>query len=157
MRAELFSNTRPSARSSIVRHYSRNAATGYLSGWLPAWQCSGVWQKRFQTEARTRHASASTRTSTPLRSPQLNTDWLAQMSTASTAGQSLRRGKVHGDFFAPGMLYAVVASGSIAHGEISSIDTHKAMRVPGASGQKNEFSPRLLAFASSLNRSIRMP
>ncbi len=40
--------------------------------------------------------------------------------------------KYAGEFFAPGMLYAVVVSGSIAHGEITSIDTHKAMEVPGA-------------------------
>ncbi len=37
-----------------------------------------------------------------------------------------------GEFFAPDMLYAVVVSGAIAHGEIASIDTHKAMKVPGA-------------------------
>lgn len=40
--------------------------------------------------------------------------------------------KYAGEFFAPGMLYAVVVSGSIAHGEITSIDTDKAMKVPGA-------------------------
>ena len=40
--------------------------------------------------------------------------------------------KYAGEFFAPGMLYAVVVSGSIAHGEIASINTHKAMNVSGA-------------------------
>ena len=40
--------------------------------------------------------------------------------------------KYAGEFFAPDMLYAVVVSGSIPHGEIVSIDTHKAMKVPGA-------------------------
>ena len=40
--------------------------------------------------------------------------------------------KYAAEFFAPNLLYAVVVSGSIAHGEIDVIDTHKAMRVSGA-------------------------
>ncbi len=40
--------------------------------------------------------------------------------------------KYAAEFFAPGMLYAVVVSGAIAHGELDSIDTKKAMEVPGA-------------------------
>ncbi len=40
--------------------------------------------------------------------------------------------KYAAEFFAPDMLYAVVVSGSIAHGEITSIDTEKAMKVLGA-------------------------
>ena len=40
--------------------------------------------------------------------------------------------KYAGEFFAPDMLYAVVVSGSIAHGEITSIDIEAAMKVPGA-------------------------
>ena len=40
--------------------------------------------------------------------------------------------KYAGEFFAQYMLYAVVVSGAIAHGEITSIDTRKAMEVPGA-------------------------
>ena len=40
--------------------------------------------------------------------------------------------KYAAEFFAPGMLYAMVVSGAIAHGEIDSIDTTKAMEVPGA-------------------------
>ena len=40
--------------------------------------------------------------------------------------------KYAAEFFAPEMLYAVVVSGTIAHGEISSMDTKKAMEVPGA-------------------------
>lgn len=36
------------------------------------------------------------------------------------------------EFFAPDMLYAVVVSSAIAHGEITSIDTQKAMDVLGA-------------------------
>ena len=40
--------------------------------------------------------------------------------------------KYAGEFFAQDMLYAVVVSGAIAHGEITSIDTRKAMEVPGA-------------------------
>ncbi len=40
--------------------------------------------------------------------------------------------KYAAEFFAPDMLYAVAVSGAIAHGEIASIDTDKAMSVPGA-------------------------
>ena len=40
--------------------------------------------------------------------------------------------KYAAEFFAPEMLYAVVVSGTIAHGEISSMDTKKAMEVAGA-------------------------
>ena len=40
--------------------------------------------------------------------------------------------KYAAEFFAPGLLYAVVVSGAIAHGEIDTIDTAKAMKVPGA-------------------------
>ena len=40
--------------------------------------------------------------------------------------------KYAAEFFAPNMLYAVVVSGAIAHGEIDTIDTDKAMKVPGA-------------------------
>ena len=40
--------------------------------------------------------------------------------------------KYAGEFFAPEMLYAVVVSGSIAHGEITWINAKRAMDVPGA-------------------------
>ncbi len=40
--------------------------------------------------------------------------------------------KYAGEFFAPDMVYAVVVSGAIAHGEITSINTRQAMEVPGA-------------------------
>ncbi len=40
--------------------------------------------------------------------------------------------KYAGEFFAPDMLYAVVVSGSIAHGEITAISVTDAMAVPGA-------------------------
>ena len=40
--------------------------------------------------------------------------------------------KYAAEFFAPDMLYAVVVSGAIAHGEIDFIDTDSAMNVPGA-------------------------
>ena len=40
--------------------------------------------------------------------------------------------KYAAEFFAPDMLYAVVVSGAIAHGEIETIDTREAMKVPGA-------------------------
>ena len=40
--------------------------------------------------------------------------------------------KYAGEFFATDMLYAVAVSGAIAHGEIASINTKKAMEIPGA-------------------------
>ena len=40
--------------------------------------------------------------------------------------------KYAGEFFAPNLLYAVVVSGAIAHGEIDAIDTQEAMEVTGA-------------------------
>ena len=40
--------------------------------------------------------------------------------------------KYAGEFFAPGMLYAVVVSGSIAHGGITAVSIADAMAVPGA-------------------------
>ena len=40
--------------------------------------------------------------------------------------------KYAAEFFAPDLLYAVVVSGAIAHGEIDTIDTVKAMSIPGA-------------------------
>ncbi len=40
--------------------------------------------------------------------------------------------KYAAEFFAPDLLYAVAVSGAIAHGEIDTIDTAEAMKVPGA-------------------------
>ena len=40
--------------------------------------------------------------------------------------------KYAAEFFTPGMLYAFVVSGTIAHGEIKTIDSKAAMHVPGA-------------------------
>ncbi len=95
--------------------------------------CSGVWRKRFQAEAGTGNGGARLGTGSPRRRTGMNTHLIGtDVNRIDGPAKVSGAAKYAAEFFAPEMLYAVVVSGAIAHGEIDAIDTDIAMKVPGA-------------------------